>query len=127
MENNLANSLTQIGIRALNKHQKLQAEKFNVKIHEMKDKLPKDLSHLKAPVYLSFDLDVLDPAFAPGVSHQEPGGLSTREAIRLIQSLSTPIIGADIVELNPTRDNSGITAAAAAKLLKEIFAAMHPS
>ncbi len=71
------------------------------------------------PLYISFDLDALDPAFAPGVSHHEAGGLSTRQALRIIQSIETEIVGLDIVELNPGRDPSGITAAAAFKIIKE--------
>jgi len=71
------------------------------------------------PVYISFDMDALDPAFAPGVSHHEPGGLTTRQAVQVIQALKGKIVGLDIVELNPTRDPSGITAAAAFKIIKE--------
>jgi len=70
------------------------------------------------------DLDGIDPAYAPGVSHQEAGGLSSREVITMIQKINVPIIGADIVEYNPTRDNNGITAALAGKLSKEILAKM---
>jgi arginase len=70
------------------------------------------------------DLDVLDPAYAPGVSHHEPGGLSTREVIRIVQEMPGNLVGADIVEFNPTRDAAGITAMAAAKLLKEIASRM---
>jgi arginase family enzyme len=66
----------------------------------------------------------LDPAFAPGVSHHEPGGFSSRDLIALLQSIKVPIIGADIVEYNPVRDQNGITAALAAKLLKEILSLM---
>jgi arginase family enzyme len=66
------------------------------------------------------DLDVLDPAFAPGISHYEPGGLSVRGVITMIQDLSADVVGADIVELNPSRDINGMTAMAAAKFLKEI-------
>ena len=76
------------------------------------------------PVYVSIDLDGLDPAFAPGVSHPEPGGLSTRQVINLIHAVSAEIIGADIVELNPSIDVNGLTAVVAAKLLKEIAAQM---
>src|SRR5581483_2994151 len=61
-----------------------------------------------------------DPAFAPGVAHREPGGLSTRQVIDLIQSLDQPIVAADIVEFNPRCDIASMTAAVAAKLLKEI-------
>ena len=73
------------------------------------------------PVYLSFDMDVLDPAFAPGVSHREPGGLSTRDVIRIIQQMEGRIIGADLVEYNPRRDVDGITAVVCAKILKEMI------
>ena len=65
-----------------------------------------------------------DPAFAPGISHREPGGLSTREALSVIQSLNANIIGADVVELNPTQDVSGVTEMVAAKVFKEIVAKM---
>jgi len=70
-------------------------------------------------VYISLDLDGLDPAFAPGVSHQEPGGLSVRDILSVINKLKNPIVGADIVELNPLRDINGITATVAGKFLKE--------
>ena len=60
----------------------------------------------------------------PGVSHFEPGGLSTRDVIRIIQRLKVPVVGADIVEYNPKRDPSGVTAMVAAKLLKEIAGQM---
>ena len=77
-----------------------------------------------SPVYISFDMDALDPAFAPGVSHREPGGLSTRQAIGLIQRLQARVIGADIVEYNPRMDPVQTTAVVCAKLLKEIAAKM---
>ena len=79
---------------------------------------------LVGPLYLSIDLDVLDPAFAPGVAHREPGGLTTRQVIELIQQLKAPIAGADIVEFNPARDPSEMTAMVAFKLLKEVAARM---
>jgi len=66
------------------------------------------------------DMDVLDPAFAPGVSHHEPGGLTTRDVLKIIQDMDAPVVGADIVEFNPDRDTLGITAMATAKFLKEI-------
>ncbi len=123
MENGLAKRITQIGIRTINGQQKKQAEKFGVEVIDMmswKDCRPLEF---KAPVYISIDIDVLDPAFAPGVSHCEPGGLSTRQLITYIQNVSAPkIIGADIVEFNPKRDESGITAIVCAKILKETIA-----
>ncbi len=124
MEEGLVARLVQIGIRTLNPHQSMQAERFGVEIIEMRDWDPTTVPEFEAPLYLSLDLDVLDPAFAPGVSHHEPGGLSVREVIRVIQDLNVPLVGADLVELNPTRDPSGVTAMVAAKLFKEIAAKM---
>ena len=69
-------------------------------------------------------MDGLDPAFAPGVSHFEPGGLTTREVLSIIQSLNGPVIGADIVEYNPRKDVNEVTAYVAAKILKELAAVM---
>jgi len=121
MEEGLAGRLIQVGIRTLSPHQKEQVEKFEVEVIEVRD-FSHDLSlELHQPAYLSLDLDVLDPAFAPGLSHHEPGGLSTREVISIIQNLGVPLVGADIVELNPDRDINGVTSMVAAKLLKEIL------
>ncbi len=124
MEDGLAARLVQVGIRTLNPHQREQAARFGVEIHEMKDWPLAGSLDFDGPLYLSLDLDVFDPAFAPGVSHHEPGGLSVREVITLIQNLEAPLVGADVVELNPARDPSGVTAMVAAKLVKEIAARM---
>jgi arginase family enzyme len=67
---------------------------------------------------------VLDPAFAPGVSHHEPGGFSVREVLHIIQRFRGTLVGADVVELNPSRDRDGVTAMVAAKLVKELAARM---
>jgi len=124
MEENLAGRLVQVGIRTMNPHQRTQAERFGVEVIEMRKWQPETGLDFKGPLYLSLDIDVLDPAFAPGVSHHEPGGLSTRDVLQLIQSLRVPIVGADIVEFNPRRDPLGITAMVAAKFLKEIAGRM---
>ena len=124
MEKNVINSLTQVGIRTLNTHQKKQAAKFGVHVIEMKDFNYDFIKTIQGPVYISLDLDVLDPAFAPGISHHEPGGMSTRELIKIIQSISVSIVGADIVEYNPTRDINNMTAMVAYKLFKEVLAKM---
>ena len=121
MENSLASSLTQIGIRTLNEHQKTQANFYNVNIIEMKDFDPNFKFRSDDPIYISIDLDGLDPAFAPGVSHPEPGGFSTRDLIQIISNIDGKIIGADIVECNPEKDINNITAITAAKLLKELI------
>ena len=125
MEEQLAGRLVQVGISGMNGHQRDQAERFGVEVFDM-NRLPKarDLQ-FSGPLYISFDMDVLDPAFAPAVSHPEPGGLTTREALTLLSAVQAEsIVGADIVELNPRRDPAGLTAAAAAKLLKETAAKM---
>ena len=124
MEAQLVKRLVQIGIRTLNAHQHEQADKYGLELHEM-DNLPDPAKlNLAGPLYISFDMDVLDPAFASGISHWEPGGLSTREAIRYLHALPGPIVGADLVEFNPARDASGLTATVAAKILKELLGMM---
>lgn len=115
-------SITQVGIRTLTTHHREQAEKFGVSIIEMKDFNFDFIKELKGPLYISLDLDVLDPAFAPGISHHEPGGLSTRQLLHCIQSLPLDIVGADIVEYNPTRDINNMTAMVGYKMMKELIA-----
>lgn len=122
MENGLAKSLTQVGIRTMTQHQKEQGERFGVNVIQMKDWTADLKLQIEGPVYLSFDMDALDPAFAPGVSHHEPGGFSTREAISMIQKLDLNIVGCDVVEYNPDRDLNGVTAMVAAKIVKELLA-----
>lgn len=122
LEAGLVQELVQVGIRTMNEAQRGQAERFGVRVIQMKDWLPHEKIKLAYPAYISLDMDGLDPAFAPGVSHPEAGGLSTREVISILQTLDQPIIGADLVEFNPERDPLGITGAAAAKLFKEILA-----
>src|SRR6266852_5451606 len=106
MEEGAAKRLIQIGIRTVNGHQCEQARKFGVEMVEMRD------------------MHALDPAFAPGISHREPGGMSTREALAHIQAITGKIAGADIVEYNPAQDHTQITATVAAKLLKETLGKM---
>ncbi|MCK5662845.1 MAG: arginase family protein, partial [Thiotrichaceae bacterium] len=77
LEEKLTENITQVGIRTLNTHQKEQAIKFKVDIREMRNLKTDDLRTFKNPLYISLDMDVFDPAFAPGVSHHEPGGLSS--------------------------------------------------
>ncbi|MFC2119103.1 agmatinase [Bacteroidota bacterium] len=120
MGEKLTSELFQVGIRTMNTHQKKQSEKYNTKVFDMKSWQTGTIFNFTGPVYISLDLDVLDPAFAPGLSHPEPGGFSTRELISIIQNLNCDIVGADIVELNPKCDTNNLTARVAAKLLKEI-------
>ena len=124
LEKKLSNNLIQIGIRTMNNHQKQQVKKFNVTVIDMNTFTSNIKLQFNGPVYVSIDLDGLDPAFAPGVSHPEPGGLSTRDIIKVISNINTEIIGGDIVEYNPKRDVNQITAITAAKLLKELMGKM---
>jgi arginase len=124
MEEGLADRLIQIGLRTINDHHREQFRRFGVEAIEAA-RCRDDLRlQLRTPVYLSVDLDGLDPAHAPGVSHREPGGLSTRQVLNLIQSIEQPIVAADIVEFNPRCDFANMTALVAAKLLKEIAGMM---
>ena len=123
MEEGLTKRLVQIGIRTATGHQLEQAARFGVEVITMRDLGEAAALSFNEPLYISFDVDVLDPAFAPGVSHPEPGGLSTREVINIIQSVRAPFFaGADMVEYNPALDVRDITAMACAKILKEILA-----
>jgi len=124
MESGLAKRLVQIGIRTLNRHQREQAEKFGVEVVEMRALPAYEKLKAAGPVYITFDMDVLDPAFAPGLSHREPGGMSVREAIAHLHAIQGDIVGADLVEYNPVRDVAGMTATVAAKILKEILGKM---
>ena len=124
MEERLVTRLVQVGIRTLNGHQREQGARFGVEMHEMKDWRDDLEFGFETPVYISVDMDGLDPAYAPGVSHREPGGLSTRQVIDLIHRIKQPVIGADIVEFNPRMDQCNLTAMVCAKLLKEIAGQM---
>ena len=77
------------------------------------------------PVYVSVDVDVLDPGFAPGTGTPEPGGLSSRELLSLLRGLvELPIVGADVVEVAPAYDHAQITALAAAHVVYELVSVM---
>ncbi|MEI6386812.1 MAG: arginase family protein [Spirochaetota bacterium] len=124
MEEGLVSRLVQVGIRGMNSHQAQQARRFGVEVINMEDWTSGKRPAIEGELYISLDLDALDPAFAPGVSHPEPGGLSTREIITAINCSGGTLRAADIVELNPSRDPSGLSAMVAAKLLKELAGRM---
>ncbi len=122
MEEGLAKRLVQVGVRTLNRHQREQAKRFGVEIIEMKDWREGRVLAFDGPVYISFDLDALDPAYAPGVSHHEPGGFTMRQVVETLLALRAEVVGADIVEFNPRRDVMQLTENVCAKLVKEIAA-----
>jgi arginase len=122
LEAGAAKRLVQVGIRTQTAHGRAQAAKYAIESIPMQDFHPCMVPVLEGPLYISVDLDGLDPSVAPGVSHHEPGGLTVREILAVLARQTAHIVGADIVELNPDRDLNGITAVVAAKLLKEICA-----
>ena len=124
LEENTVRRLVQVGIRTMDGHQYEQAKRFGVEVIEMKDIGKIGQIKFDGPVYLSLDLDCLDPAYAPGVSHHEPGGMSTREVLEIIRNFKGRLVGADIVEYNPERDLHGMTGMVAGKILKEIIGRM---
>ena len=125
MEERLTRRLIQIGVRTLSAHQREQAARFGVEIfppnrlHEAATAV----AALRGAVYVSLDIDVLEPMLAPGISHPEPGGLSVREVLEVLHGIGTKVVGADVVELNPSNDVRDLTARVAAKFVKELAGA----
>lgn len=124
MEEQLCGRLVQVGIRTLTPHQREQIKRFGIDTIEMQHFAAGARPAVDGPVYVSIDLDGLDPVFAPGVSHRESGGLSVRDVLAMIHALKGPIVGADVVEFNPAQDVGGLTASAAAKIVREIAGSM---
>jgi arginase len=81
MEEGCAKRLIQLGIRTMSGPLRKQVEKFGVEVFTMSRLPAYEKLKINGPIYISFDMDVLDPAFAPGISHREPGGMSVREAL----------------------------------------------
>jgi arginase len=126
MEEGRVARLLQFGIRTMTPHQRDQADRFGVEVHELRD-WDHRMPELSGPVYISIDVDVLDPAFAPGISHNEPGGMTTRQlldSLRQIDASTAAVVGADVVEINPSRDINDQTAMVGAKLVRELLGMM---
>jgi agmatinase len=114
--------LVQVGIRTMNRHCRDQAARFGVEVIEMRAFSVDAVPVLDGPLYISLDVDGFDPSAAPGVAHLEPGGLAVREVLAVLDRQTAPLVGADIVELCPPRDPTGVTAILAAKLVRELAA-----
>lgn len=127
MEDNLASRLVQVGIRTLTRHQQEQALRYDIEMITMREIDTVGALQFSGPLYISIDLDGLDPAQAPGVSHHEPGGMGIRQLLDILNAIKTPVIGGDIVEYNPDRDVSNMTCAVVFKLIKELSALMASS
>jgi len=122
-------NIVHVGARAFVKEELAFLNEHNISTVSDKEirngngpKLLKDITSTFDSLYLSIDLDVLDPAFAPGVGNPEAVGISSRELYDLVTTLQNKkIVAADIMELNPTYDN-GATASMAAKMISTIIA-----
>ncbi|AHD09200.1 agmatinase [Phaeobacter gallaeciensis] len=96
------------------------SELWNRSLHGMGAEIRRDIGN--RPVYVSYDIDSLDPAYAPGTGTPEIGGLTTPQALELIRALrGLNIVGCDMVEVSPPYDTSGNTALTAANLLYELL------
>ncbi len=116
-------NLFQLGIRSLLKEDKiLPKRKENMCMFNL-DKAEKFLEEAgDRPIYLSLDLDVLDPSILPGTGTPEPGGVDFKELLRFILLLKDyRVAGADIVELSPHYDTSGVSSITAATILRELI------
>jgi arginase family enzyme len=110
MEEGLAARLIQVGVRALTRHLRDQAERFGVDVYgpgAWREAIG-TVRSAAGPLYVSLDIDALEPMLAAGISHPEPGGMSVR----------------DVVEYNPRNDVRDLTARVAAKFVKEIVGVM---
>jgi len=124
-----SDNVVHVGARAFVKEELAFVTEHHIKTISDKDikdgngpKLVKDAISSFDTIYTSFDLDVLDPAFAPGVGNPEANGITSRELFDMIYSIDgTKVTGFDIVELNPTYDN-GATSSLAAKIMSTMIA-----
>ena len=121
------NRIYQFGIRSGTKEEFYWSKEGHTYINKFNfDTLDEIVEKIKdKPVYFSVDLDVLDPSIMSGTGTTEAGGVTFNELINAIKQVSTlDIIGADIVELSPHYDHSGVSTAVACKILREILCAM---
>lgn len=125
LEDGLIDRLVQVGIRSHTPAQAAMARTHGVETFHAWDVSRLKRLSFHAPLYVSIDMDVLDPAFAPGVSHPEPGGLSVRQVLDVVAGVrARRIVGGDVVELNPDCDAGGLSAVVAAKLVRELLAVL---
>ncbi len=117
-----ARRLVQVGVRTMNRHCREQAARFGVEVIEMRHFSIDAVPRLDGPLYISLDMDGFDPSVAPGVAHLEPGGLTVRDVLSVLDRQTARLVGADVVELCPPRDPTGVTAILAAKLVRELAA-----
>ncbi len=114
--------LVQLGIRSGTREEFLAAGRSRYWSAEVRLPTPLRRELANVPIYLSIDIDVLDPAVAPGTGSPEPPGIGFRELVDFIYSLRNfRIVAADLVEVSPPHDKSDLTAIVAAKVLRELI------
>ncbi|CAL5209888.1 unnamed protein product [Lathyrus oleraceus] len=132
VEGKHVNRLVQVGIRSITAQARQHGEKYGIEIHEMRN-FAKERDYLEnlalgtsegvKGVYVSINVNSLDPAYAHGVSHIESGGLSLRDVLNILHNLKGNIVGGDVVEYNPQHDAiNNMTALVTAKLVRELAA-----
>ena len=121
----LTKDIYQFGIRSGDKEEwEFGWENTNISMDLPTKEDIKEIKSLDKPVYITIDIDVLDPAYAPGTGTPEPCGFSTKELINslyLFKELKDNIIGFDVVEVSPHYDIGNITSIAAAKIIRELI------
>ncbi|MEO0574898.1 MAG: agmatinase [Pseudomonadota bacterium] len=123
LEAGLCERLVQVGIRTLTEAQQTVITRYGVECEPWRGDVSQWLGlSFARPLYISVDIDALDPAFAPAVSHHEPGGMTTRDILQVLHTLKGQVVGADVVEYNPLRDQNDMTAMVCAKFVKELVA-----
>jgi agmatinase len=126
LEDGCIAELVQVGVRSATPDERAAAQEYGVKQYPARALGRIPTLRMTRSLYVSIDLDGLDPAFAPGVSHPVPGGLSLREVLQLLDRIRAPRwVGADVVEFNPRADATGVTAVVGARLVKELALLLH--
>lgn len=122
IERNLVDpkNVTILGVRAWDKEEMAYAKEKGIK-YTLFDYSPPD-NLFNKPVYLSVDIDVVDPAYAPGTGYIEPGGWTSRSLLEIVKVLrKTDLVAMDIVEVDGSRDLNNMTSKLAAKVIKEFL------
>ncbi len=123
----ITKDIYQFGIRSGEREEWKFSKNTKLSMELMGEKNVREIKEMDKPVYVTIDIDVLDPAFAPGVGTPEPCGFSTKELLNSLYWLGEirdSIVGFDVVEFSPVYDTGGITAAAAAKIIGEMVLMM---
>jgi len=122
IERNLVDprNVTILGVRAWEKVEMAYAKEKGLNYTLFDYSPPEDL--LSKPVYLSIDIDVVDPAFAPGTGYMEPGGWTSRNLLEIVKEFRrTDLVAMDIVEVDSSKDVNNMTSKLAAKLIEEFL------